>query len=152
MGTSFHSQKGGKASPQFSAHVYCGESWMNQDPTWYGGRPRLRPHCARQGPSSPAPKRGTASPIFVPCVLWPNGWMDQDATWYHGGRPRPRRNPLKFAGVPQTRQQISAVSRPKFAILWGHVEEVLLLNKFFFWLWIRALVAKIQPDKVVRWC
>jgi len=41
------------------------------------------------------------------------------------------RNSLKFAGVPQTRQRISAVSRPKFAILWVHVEEVLLLNKFF---------------------
>jgi len=41
------------------------------------------------------------------------------------------RNPLKLAGVPQTRQQISAVSRPKFAILWGHVEEILLLNIFF---------------------
>jgi len=27
------------------------------------------------------------------------------------------RNPLKFAGVPQTHQQISAVSGPKFAIL-----------------------------------
>ena len=27
------------------------------------------------------------------------------------------RNPLKFAGLPQTRQQISAVSRPKFAII-----------------------------------
>ena len=40
-------------------------------------------------------------------------------------------NPLKFVGVPQTRQQISAVSRPKFTILPGHVEEVLLLNKFF---------------------
>jgi len=40
-------------------------------------------------------------------------------------------NPLKFVGVPQTRQRISAVSRPKFAILSGHVEEVLLLNKFF---------------------
>jgi len=26
-------------------------------------------------------------------------------------------NPLKFAGVPQTRQQISAVSRPKFPII-----------------------------------
>jgi len=38
---------------------------------------------------------------------------------------------LKFAGVPQTRQQISAVSRPKFTILSGHVEEVLLFNKFF---------------------
>ena len=27
------------------------------------------------------------------------------------------RKPLKFAGVPQTRQQISAVSRPKFTVL-----------------------------------
>jgi len=27
---------------------------------------------------------------------------------------------LKFAGVPQTGQPISAVSAPKFAILWGH--------------------------------
>jgi len=41
------------------------------------------------------------------------------------------RNPLKFAGVPQTRQQISAVSRPKFTIFAVHVEEVLLFNKFF---------------------
>jgi len=41
-------------------------------------------------------------------------------------------NPLKFAGVPQTRQQISAVSRPKFITLSGHVEEVLLFNKLFF--------------------
>jgi len=31
--------------------------------------------------------------------------------------------------VPQTGQPISAVSGPKFAILSGHVEEVLLLNK-----------------------
>ena len=41
------------------------------------------------------------------------------------------RNPLKFAWVPQTRQQISASSGPKFAILWGHVGDILLLNKFF---------------------
>jgi len=27
------------------------------------------------------------------------------------------RNPLKFAGVPQSRQQISAASGPKFTIL-----------------------------------
>jgi len=31
------------------------------------------------------------------------------------------------------------------------VEEILLLKKFFR-LSIRALVAKIWPDKVVRWC
>jgi len=40
-------------------------------------------------------------------------------------------NPLKFAGVHQTRQQTSAVSGLKFTILSRHVEEVLLFNKFF---------------------
>ena len=33
--------------------------WMDQDETWHGGRPRLRPHCVRWGPSSaPLEKRG----------------------------------------------------------------------------------------------
>ena len=41
------------------------------------------------------------------------------------------RNPLKFAGVPQTTAPISAASGPKFTILCRHVEEILLLNKFF---------------------
>ena len=41
------------------------------------------------------------------------------------------RNPLKYAGVPQTNETISAASGLKFTILWGHVEEILLLNRFF---------------------
>jgi len=41
------------------------------------------------------------------------------------------RNPLKLPGVPQTNEMISAASGPKVTILWGHVEEILLLNKFF---------------------
>jgi len=41
------------------------------------------------------------------------------------------RKPLKFAAVPQIRQQISAANRPKFTILWGHLDDILLLNKFF---------------------
>ena len=40
-------------------------------------------------------------------------------------------NVLKSAGVPQTNETISAASRPNFTILWGHLEEILLLNKFF---------------------
>jgi len=40
-------------------------------------------------------------------------------------------NPLKFVGLPQTPELISAVSVPKFTILRGHVEDILLLNKFF---------------------
>ena len=41
------------------------------------------------------------------------------------------RNPLKFAGVPQIGKPISAASGPKFTILSGHMEEVLLFNMFF---------------------
>jgi len=42
-----------------------------------------------------------------------------------------KRNQLKFGGVPQTNETISASSGPKFTILWGHLEHILLLNKFF---------------------
>ena len=38
---------------------------------------------------------------------------------------------VEIRRVPQTSEPISAVSGPKFTILWGHVEEILLLNKFF---------------------
>ena len=41
------------------------------------------------------------------------------------------RNPLKLGGVPHTTGPISAASGPKCTILWGHVEEILLLNNFF---------------------
>jgi len=34
--------------------------------------------------------------------------------------------------VQMTLGWISAISRPKFTILWGHVEDISLLNKFFF--------------------
>ena len=36
---------------------------MDQDATWYGGRPRSRAHCVRRGPSSP-PKKWHSSPQF----------------------------------------------------------------------------------------
>jgi len=58
------------------------------------------------------------------------------------------RNPLKFAGVPQTRQQISAISRPKFTILSGHVEEILLFNKFFFDCRYMPLFRRYSPTKL----
>ena len=52
---------------------------MDQDATWYGGRPRSRLHCVRWGtqlPFSPQ-KSDTDSPIFGPCLLWPNGCPSQ---------------------------------------------------------------------------
>jgi len=41
------------------------------------------------------------------------------------------RKPLKLAGVSQTNETISAASRPKFTILYGHVAEILMFNNFF---------------------
>jgi len=49
--------------------------WIN-NATWYGGRPRLRRHCVRRGPSSPL-GHGHSSPHFSARVLWPNGRPSQ---------------------------------------------------------------------------
>jgi len=59
--------------------VYCGRSngWMDQDTTWYGGRPRPRWHCVRWGPSSPTERGTAAHPSLGPCLLWPNGRPSQ---------------------------------------------------------------------------
>jgi len=51
-------------------------------------------------------------------------------------------NALKFAGVLQTNEPVWAAGGPTFAILWGHVEEIMPFIKFFR-LSIHALVAKI---------
>jgi len=85
----------GTAPPQFLAHICCGH-WpnglMDQDATWYGGRPRPGQHCVRCGPSSiPAAQ----PPNFGPYLLWPNGWMAQDATWDEG-MPRPRPHSVRW--------------------------------------------------------
>jgi len=50
---------------QFSVHDYCGQTagWMDEDATWYGSRPRPRPHCVRRGRSFPR-ESGTAARSF----------------------------------------------------------------------------------------
>ena len=68
---------------------------MDQDATWYGGRPCPRPHCVRLNPAPPQKRAQQPPPIFGPCLLWPNGWMDQDATWCRG-RPRPRQHCVRW--------------------------------------------------------
>jgi len=46
-------------------------------------------------------------------------------------KPRPYAKAVEICWLPQTNETISAASGPKFTILWGHVEEILLLIKFF---------------------
>jgi len=56
------------------------------------------------------------------------GWLTTRVPCSNAAKTR---NPLKFAAVPQTGKPISAASGPTFTILSGHVDEVLLFNKFF---------------------
>ena len=67
---------------------------------------------------------------MAPCVQRRKVWLTP-TTRVPCSNAAKTRNPLKLAGVPQTNETISAASRPKFTILWGLVEDILLLNKFF---------------------
>jgi len=58
------------------------------------------------------------------------------------------RNPLKFAGVPQTRQPLLVVSGPKFTISWQHVEEILLFYKFFSIVGACLSLRRYRPTKL----
>jgi len=49
--------------------IMAKRGWMDQDVTWYGGKPRLQ--------------KGH-SPQFSARLLWPHGCVDQDITWYGG--------------------------------------------------------------------
>jgi len=62
------SPKKGQSPPIFDLCLLCPNGCMDQDATWYGGRPRPRPHGARWEPDSPSPKRGQ-SPNFRPVSI-----------------------------------------------------------------------------------
>ena len=78
-------------SPQFSAHVCCGQTagWMK---LVLGMEVGLSPgDFVLDGDPAFLSQKGAEppSPIFGLFLLWPNGWMHQDATWYVC-RPQPR--------------------------------------------------------------
>jgi len=65
----------GDISPSFGPCLLWPNGWMDQDATWYKGRPRPRPHCVTWEPRSP-PIRGTV-PQFWRCLLRSNGRPSQ---------------------------------------------------------------------------
>jgi len=69
------------------------------------------------------------------CGLTSNYFEAQSLADAHNSMPcsnaAKMRNQLKFAGVREMVKLISAVSGPKFTILWGHVDDILMIYKFF---------------------
>ena len=63
-----------------------------------------------------AQRVGRPAEYMTPSVQRHKVWLTPTTTVPCSNAAKTR-NPLKFAGVPQTRQQISAVSGPKFTIL-----------------------------------
>ena len=59
-------QKGDRP-PIFGPFLLSPNGWMQQDATWYGGRPQ--PNCVRWGPSVPSPKGAQSPAQFSANVL-----------------------------------------------------------------------------------
>jgi len=67
MGSQLPTIKGAQP-PVFGSCLLWRNSWMNEAATWYGSRPRPRPHCVRQEPSSPE-KGAQQPPSFRPMSI-----------------------------------------------------------------------------------
>jgi len=75
-----HPKNGAEPPPQFSTHVYCGQTagWIKMA---LGMAVGLGPgHIALDEEPAPLPKKGTETPIFSPFLLSPNGWTNQGGT------------------------------------------------------------------------
>jgi len=112
-GPSYPSPKRGRSpSPQFPAHVYCGQKagWIK---VALGMEVGLGPRrIVIDGDPAPLSKNWTEPPpIFGPFLLWPNGSMRQDATWY-GGRPQLSR--LRARWGPSYSQKKGTPTPPNF--------------------------------------
>jgi len=51
----------------FGPCLFCPNGWMEQDASWYGGRPRSRRHCVMWGRSS-SPQKGSQHPPILAYV------------------------------------------------------------------------------------
>ena len=88
--------KGGSSPHHFSAHVLWPNGWIDQDTTWYRGRPLPRPHCVRWESSSPPLKRGTAPQFSAHVCCGQIAELIKMPFFCYGGRPRPRRHCVRW--------------------------------------------------------
>jgi len=122
------------STPQSLAHAHCSSAvqlrYQNtraqdlEDAKW-----TLHPAKFRNGARTPKMYMYCTSPADgqTPCKVW---LVSVERRRCSNAAKTQKRNPLKFAGVPQTTGPISAASGPKFTILWEHVKEICCLTIF----------------------
>ena len=76
MGTQHTTPKGAEPRPIFGTRLLWPNGCMDQDATWYGGRPRPTQHCVRCGPNYPQKKRA-----HPPHPILAHDYCDQMAGW-----------------------------------------------------------------------
>ena len=113
--------------PIFGACLLGPNGWMDQDATWYGGKPRRR-RRVRYRVGTQFPLKGTQPPVFGPGLLylWANGCMDEDATLY-GSRPRPRPQCVRRGPSSLSRKRGTTASLFSAHVYCGHCRPSQLL-------------------------
>jgi len=62
LGTQLPHGKRHSSRPFFGPCLLWPNDWMDQDTTWYGGRPQPGLHCVKWGSNSPPHEKGHSSP------------------------------------------------------------------------------------------
>jgi len=140
-GHQFPQKKGHSPPPNFWPCLLWSNDGMDQDATWYRGKPRPRRRCVRWGRSSPL--KGAQPPVFGSYLLWPNVWMNEYPTW-HGSRPRPR--PLcvrRERSSPRKRGTAAPPPLIGLCLLW-HGRPSQLLTSFCYRLLTQILAFKVS--------
>jgi len=99
-----------KCSEFFTASSLCVYQTDSTDGEWLISSTRMWANAQRDG----CPAEHRWRPLFNAAKF---GWCPLLVPCSNAAKTQ---NQLKFAGVPQTNETISAASGPKFTILWGH--------------------------------
>jgi len=123
-------------SPQFSAHVYCGQAaaWIKM-PLGTEVGIGLRDIVFDVDPATPRKRAHPPQPIFDTCLLWPNGWMDEDADWY-GSRPRHRPHCIRWDPSSREKGTIAPFFSANVYCGNGRPSQLLLSSCFVYLLYI----------------
>jgi len=113
-----------------SPYVLWPNGWMDKDATWYGDRPRPRPHCVRWGPTSPT-ERGTTTP---PPLYSGNCWaLLQYASVNH------RRRSFSCRRGTRVERSAAASNTHIFSVYISQTSEDSSLPALFPWLLVSCL-------------